>query len=104
MLADVAEIHEAAAEARGQRLTTDLPERLEISGGRDLLLQAVANLLDNAIKFTPPGGEVRLSAAAAAGKRDPGRWTRRNGPTRRESRSTDCGMRRQVATYKLYAI
>ncbi len=64
VLADAAEIYEAAAEARGQRLTADLPEKLELSGDRDLLLQAVANLLDNAIKFTPPGGEVRLSAAA----------------------------------------
>ena len=66
VLADAGEIYEAAAEARGQRLTTVLPERLEMSGDRDLLLQAVANLLDNAIKFTPPGGEIRLSAAAIA--------------------------------------
>ncbi|MBD0273798.1 MAG: HAMP domain-containing protein, partial [Acetobacteraceae bacterium] len=64
VLADAGEIYEAAAEARGQRLSTDLPEKLELSGDRDLLLQAVANLLDNAIKFTPPGGEVRLSATA----------------------------------------
>ena len=64
VLADAGEIYEAAAEARGQRLTTALPEALELLGDRDLLLQAVANLLDNAIKFTPPGGEVRLSAAA----------------------------------------
>jgi signal transduction histidine kinase len=64
VLADAGEIYEAAAEARGQRLTTELPEKLEVSGDRDLILQAVANLLDNAIKFTPPGGEVRLSAAA----------------------------------------
>jgi signal transduction histidine kinase len=66
VLADAAELYEAAAEARGQRFSADLPEKLELSGDRDLLLQAVANLLDNAIKFTPPGGEVRLSAAATA--------------------------------------
>jgi signal transduction histidine kinase len=64
VLADAGEIYEAAAEARGQRLLTELPEQLELSGDRDLLLQAVANLLDNAIKFTPPGGELRLCAAA----------------------------------------
>ncbi|TCZ58717.1 sensor histidine kinase [Roseicella aquatilis] len=63
VLADAAEIYEAAAEARGQRLETSLPELLHMVGDRDLLLQAVANLLDNAIKFTPGGGAVQLSAA-----------------------------------------
>ena len=67
VLADAGEIYDAAAEARGQRLVTDIAEGLELSGDRDLVLQAVANLLDNAIKFTPPGGEVRLSAALVAG-------------------------------------
>jgi signal transduction histidine kinase len=64
LLADAAEIYEATAEARGQQLTTALPERLDMVGDRDLLLQAVANLLDNAIKFTPPDGKVQLSADA----------------------------------------
>jgi signal transduction histidine kinase len=67
VLADAAELYEAAAEARGQRLTTSLPERLELVGDRDLLLQAVANLLDNAIKFTPPEGTVELAARTVPG-------------------------------------
>jgi len=62
VLADAAELYEAAAEARGQRLITELPERLELVGDRDLLLQAVANLLDNAIKFAPAGGMITLRA------------------------------------------
>ncbi|WP_241671134.1 sensor histidine kinase [Dankookia rubra] len=66
VLADAAEIYEATAEARGQRLETDLPDSLPMVGDRDLLLQAVANLLDNAIKFTPSGGAVLLSAAATS--------------------------------------
>jgi signal transduction histidine kinase len=65
VLSDAAEIYEAAAEQRGLSLATDLPPRLEMVGDRDLVLQAVANLLDNAIKFTPEGGHVRLSASLA---------------------------------------
>jgi len=62
VLADAAEFYQAAAEARDQRLETDLPASLPMVGDRDLLLQAVANLLDNAVKFTPDGGVVRLAA------------------------------------------
>jgi hypothetical protein len=32
-------------------------------GDHDMLQQAVANLLDNALKFSPPGGTIRLGAA-----------------------------------------
>jgi signal transduction histidine kinase len=62
VLADAAEFYQAAAEAREQLLETDLPASLPMVGDRDLLLQAVANLLDNAVKFTPDGGKVLLAA------------------------------------------
>ncbi|MBU8538949.1 sensor histidine kinase [Falsiroseomonas tokyonensis] len=62
MLADAAELYGAAAEAGEQVLEAALPEALPLVGDRDLLLQAVANLLDNALKFNPPGGRVVLGA------------------------------------------
>ena len=67
VLADAADLYGASAEAREQMLETKLrPSGLPMVGDRDLLLQAVANLLDNAVKFTPTGGTVRLSARVEA--------------------------------------
>ena len=42
-------------------------EQLTVAGDRDLLKQLVLNLVDNAIKYSPPGGEVVLSLAQASG-------------------------------------
>jgi signal transduction histidine kinase len=33
---------------------------LSVHGDRDLLIEAVANLVDNAVKFTPAGGQVEI--------------------------------------------
>jgi signal transduction histidine kinase len=71
VLTDAAEVYGALAEERGQHLETSWPDRLEMIGDRDMVLQAIANLLDNAVKFTPEGGTIRLSASAPArGKRE----------------------------------
>lgn len=61
LIDDLAELYEALAEARGLSFEAENHKGLEIQGNRDLLFQAVANLVDNALKFTPEGGEVRLS-------------------------------------------
>lgn len=63
LLADAAELYEAVAEEKEVRLEAVPTAGLAMVGDRDLVLQAVANLLDNAIKFTPSGGAVRLAAA-----------------------------------------
>jgi signal transduction histidine kinase len=63
VLEDAAELYGAVAEEKGVRLEAAPAPGLAMVGDRDLVLQAVANLLDNAIKFTPPGGEVALHAA-----------------------------------------
>ncbi|HYS05280.1 MAG TPA: ATP-binding protein [Candidatus Dormibacteraeota bacterium] len=58
-----------AAEARGQTLAIDLPADLpDILADRDRLAQILINLLDNAVKFTPEGGRVTLSAKMADGR------------------------------------
>ena len=48
--------------ARHHTLTLDLaPEPLPVSGGRTRLIQVAANLLNNAAKYTPEGGELHVS-------------------------------------------
>lgn len=57
----VAEYYEPLAEARDQVLEVQTVAGVRVSGDRDLLFQALANLLDNAIKYTPPGGRIDLA-------------------------------------------
>jgi signal transduction histidine kinase len=60
--ADVFEFYEPAAEDR--KLSFELVRNesctFEIQGDASLLFEAVANLTENAIKFAPPGGAVRI--------------------------------------------
>jgi len=53
------------ADVNGLRLLLDTPDSVPVWGDPEMLRQAVGNLTDNAVKFSPPGGEVRLSALAS---------------------------------------
>jgi len=59
-----AEFYRPAAELKGISLDfRDAAEGVRLAGDPLLLSQAVFNLLDNAVKFTPAGGHIRVEAA-----------------------------------------
>lgn len=56
----VAELFDAAAEERGGRIELNGPGRVGVIGDRDLLFDAIANLVDNALKHGGDGGQVTI--------------------------------------------
>jgi signal transduction histidine kinase len=63
MLREVCDVYEPIAEDKQIRLGVQTADKLEVRGDRDLLFEAIANLVDNAIKFTPAGGSVEIDLA-----------------------------------------
>ena len=60
---EIVELYEDTAEDAGVTLQSSVPADLNVPADRDRLRQALANLVDNAIKYTPRGGRVDVSAA-----------------------------------------
>jgi len=63
MVEDLLQAQAARIEAAGLRIENAVNIGLEASGERFLLRQALANLLDNALDFTPAGGLIRIAAS-----------------------------------------
>lgn len=64
LVADVGELYEPVATAHGQALRIDADGAAPARGDRDLLFQALTNLVDNAVKNTPEGGTIVVAAKA----------------------------------------
>jgi two-component system, OmpR family, phosphate regulon sensor histidine kinase PhoR len=60
---------DTAAATRNARLSADIPAGLpSVRGDREALASAVVNLVDNAIKYSPPDSPVRLAAQSVNGR------------------------------------
>jgi signal transduction histidine kinase len=68
MLRELGELYQPQAEEQGIALSVHCEPGGCVLGHRQLLAQAVANLLDNAVKFTPAGGRVELRTSALDGR------------------------------------
>jgi len=65
---EVVELYDAAAEQDGTRLTVTGDREVLVTGDRDLIFDAIANLVDNAIKHGRAGGEVVVANEIQDGK------------------------------------
>jgi len=57
---DALDLYDALAETRGLTLSHTFAQNPTTNGDGDLLANAVANLLDNAVKYTPSGGRIHV--------------------------------------------
>lgn len=62
LAADMAELYEPAADDKGLEFQAEVQRGLLVKGNREFMAQALANLIDNAMKYTPSGGAVMLRA------------------------------------------
>ncbi|WP_063791754.1 sensor histidine kinase [Bradyrhizobium valentinum] len=65
---EVVDMYEPIAEDKGIALLIRSADELSVHGDRDLLIEAVANLIDNAIKYTPAGGQVEIELFRGKGE------------------------------------
>ncbi|MGQ9831561.1 MAG: sensor histidine kinase [Thermochromatium sp.] len=69
LIEDLVELYEPLAAEREQRLDwTAGASSIVVEGDRDLLFQVMANLVDNAIKYTQPGGHIQLTVETTDGQ------------------------------------
>ncbi len=64
LIRGVVGFYEHVAEEKGVSIRTALPERLEVLADSRRLRQAIANLLDNGVKYTPTGGRIEIEAGS----------------------------------------
>jgi signal transduction histidine kinase len=60
---DVGELYEPLADEKGIALTVEAPTAAPVRGNRELVSQALANLIDNAIKYAGPNGKLNGAPA-----------------------------------------
>lgn len=66
---EMADLYGVVIEETGFQFSTAIEDGLFAKADRGLLSQALSNLIDNALKYTPEGGHIRLEAKAVGSRR-----------------------------------
>ena len=64
---EIVEVYQSSAKADNRNLTVDIQEDVSYFGDKNSIQQMLSVLLDNAVRYSPPNGEIRFSLA---GKRN----------------------------------
>jgi len=67
LCSEVVEFYEPLAESKTIEIRLDAHDPVPMRGDEDLMREALSNLVDNAIKFTPEGGQVKVEASMVDG-------------------------------------
>lgn len=78
LLRDICDIYYPVAEERGVSLEVEAPRRIDFLGNRQLIGRAIANLIDNALKYAPDSRQIRIGADQADERID--LWVADHGP------------------------
>jgi signal transduction histidine kinase len=68
LLREVVELYQYVAEEKRIQVTADLPPSCQAAVDATRMRQAFGNLLDNALKYTPAGGAVTITARSGGGR------------------------------------
>jgi len=64
----IADAYEVVADNKALKISVEIPEKLIVSADSNRLPQAIANLVDNAVKYTSNGGQITISGRQENGE------------------------------------